>query len=133
MWTPIGPGRPSLLNPCNRQPRPDSRRILEVIAVRPTRNLLLLTLLIAAIAAQRIVAHPAGRLPATAPELTQVARALVRRINRRETKPATRAWLIAPRLAGARLRLLARRLFSAVFEPPTVSPFLFRLPPPLAA
>lgn len=104
--------------------------------MRTPRYALLLTLLVAAIATQRVVSSvstsPLSPDRARA-DLTLVARNLARRFSREDQPRALHSLLISTRLTLRRLLLSVTRLLSVHVPPLAINPFQFRLPPPQLA
>lgn len=102
--------------------------------LRHARYTLLLTFLIAAIAAQRVVGpFVAQRYAEPSPvRLTELARQLARRMNRRQTKIVP-SILERTQLALRQIHAGVVRLVSARVAHRAVTPFFFRLPPPAMA
>lgn len=103
--------------------------------MRPSRYILLMTLLVAALAAQQVVGclHAemrAGRL-VDLQQLVVPARRFARQIERREQRPERNVLALSPRLTLRRLRLMIARLMGQDAPPVMVLPFHFRLPPPV--
>lgn len=107
--------------------------------MRQTRYIFLMALLVAALATQRVVASArsggnggGGRL-GVLPDVTDVARQIVRRITRDETRPKRVGYLIRLRLSMRRLGVRVREMVS--LEVPA-APRMFALwpmPPPVCA
>lgn len=109
---------------------------------------MLVTLLVTAMAVQGAVAQVllagvagsgggrdgsgGGQGRVTLIELLGGARTIVRRLHRQELKPARNLRSLSARLTLRRLRLLVARLLDQAAPPMEFSPFLFRLPPPVA-
>jgi hypothetical protein len=105
--------------------------------LHPARSLLLRLVLVAVMATQQVIAPVAGagrtQVFENLSTMVVSARRMVRRISRETDKVVSCVWRISPRLTLKRLRLVVRRLRSALVERVEWSPFEFRLPPPVMA
>lgn len=94
-----------------------------------------MTLLVAALATQRVIAQVSDGASLRT-ELTQVvggARQFARRLQRKEERPTRSVLNLSPRLSLTRLRVLVERLIDQAAPLVLVSHWLCRLPPPALA